>query len=1822
MSAKKKQEKIRWPELSRFGIYLAYTEIIGIGEKLIIVDLKGTANTDELLKVNIKKVDWTPKNCKDIYYLDTAERKFRPNVIVQAFGVADRCPMSEDYTAEEIINNLNTAYIQKAEENLRRFAKQSIPLGKNYLGLTVFEFEKKRYFKKGKKYYFDRELPQKTLFLSAIDTNGQVNPLFIRQCLVNTAKTILQGQRVSSKDLEQLGRTILEKKEIEDYDRYLIQEALESVLYESFALLSDLPDKQTFNLSLNAYLAQPKRLIKASDTVKFGQFSTPLPMATIAQNILLKAISPTRNNPSILEPTIGHGALVSILSRKPNLSIFGYEIDPTRITLFNNIKVNIGDATKLDLTSVNRNQKFDYTISNPPFGKMSQKINFNNEVTIQKIDYFIALKTLEARKNDGYSVFILSADGPFSDGELKGGSLHFYNYIYDNYQIDGHIEIDSNLYQRNGANTNVRILAIGSKFDSPAKEKGLKTPKKIQLIKNYDELKKWGDVIENHISKISHTGAHAGIPTEMNQTYDLFYFAEHSTDLMMNVEEKRSTHKISQTRLQSDISISAKDYEKLESKTNSNTFKEDIRLREANELQLPYQSASKLHEATTMIPINMASGTYKALEKIKLMYPDIDKFVSNKLEFSLEELGCFFSAEQIDALALAIFNHEQYGRAVINADQTGIGKGRFVAGLMRYSRLNGHTPIFMTYKPSLMSDIFRDIKDIGSEDLFKKIFVINNTPINDIFNPEKKLYKSMSYQNHKKIIESKAIPEDTDIILCTYSQFNLKFERSPKSQFLKSIANQAFFFLDESHNATGESNTFINISSALNNAKGCMFSSATALKTIKSFNLYKSVFPATINTDTLADLLAVGGENLQEALATSMSEDGVLIRREHDLSKLTIRDIDLESEQQLKNRIISDQVASILAKMSLLSNEVNKESVKLNEKFTKEYEELDDSIKYKGQGRMQASTMNFGSRLYNTTRQFLLALQIDQSIEQAINDLENNIKPVIGVENTGESLVTHLINSKIFNREQLNRFEELTENPKFTLKENEKQELSDLIELRSAKLENFYFDEIPQFKDYLMLLLNKLRKINIEDEWGINTTQIIADPNYLSLEQEIAKEIENLPNTLPLIPLDYFKDKLQEKGYLCGEVSGRSTMLEKVKIEKEDNFGNKIVKNCWKIKVNNKSNATTTISQFQNGDFDAIIITKSGSTGYSMHSSPRFKDIRQRDFILLQKAANVAEYLQWIGRVNRKDQVVAPLVTNLSTGLPAELRLTMMHNAKLRKLSANVTSNRQNNNIINHDIDFLNSVGNEIALNFLILNRKIASDLKINLPLDLIDANFGENYYINKLMSRLVLLPVETQESIISDLASLFSEKIEELNAKGINPFQVKVHDWKAKIIKSFDLSSFMDDKTISSFDTPVSITTLQFEIKRDSLSAHDVENLVCNYLVENEQGQEFDHIFEDNLMGSMSRKSKLIRLSNLIHQNLMNRCFNLLPQKIRDKLGTASKIETQIENWMEHGNFAQQLEIYKQAQSALKFQHFDVGEYFNIITDLGEIKTGRVVGLVLPKNKSDISHSARLGIMAVVAGDEKPIKLNLLNLHTIRHMLNEKNVTMELEKSATQKFEKEIIDVSNRVLTKQVRVMTNNMFKATEMAFENKIGSPILYTDENGIRQRAILLNSNFSYYEIEDLPVKFNGQSIINYCNHFFANENKTNLENGNPIFKSQMSKKSHVPLNIEFRITSPDKVTFLIHDIKKPSHCELIRDTSIFASNETPNQSGLGLKLSGRNNMMYCELKLQDLISLLNKLQDNYKLNGIYLMNPDQSILRSLKDNIKIDENELTI
>jgi hypothetical protein len=119
----------------------------------------------------------------------------------------------------------------------------------------------------------------------------------------------------------------------------------------------------------------------------------------------------------------------------------------------------------------------------------------------------------------------------------------------------------------------------------------------------------------------------------------------------------------------------------------------------------------------TVAPATMLIEMNKNLLSIDRQVRGIDYFVMEKLHYKdVIELCDAFNAEQVDAIAAAIFQLEQ-NKGMIIGDMTGIGKGRVAAGIMRYAKYElNKKPIFITERPNLFSDIYRDIIAIGLDD--------------------------------------------------------------------------------------------------------------------------------------------------------------------------------------------------------------------------------------------------------------------------------------------------------------------------------------------------------------------------------------------------------------------------------------------------------------------------------------------------------------------------------------------------------------------------------------------------------------------------------------------------------------------------------------------------------------------------------------------------------------------------------------------------------------------------------------------------------------------------------------------------------------------------------------------------------------------------------------------------------------------------------------------------------------------------------------------------------------------------------------------------
>ena len=338
----------------------------------------------------------------------------------------------------------------------------------------------------------------------------------------------------------------------------------------------------------------------------------------------------------------------------------------------------------------------------------------------------------------------------------------------------------------------------------------------------------------------------------------------------------------------------------------------------------------------TMLPINMAN---EIVTNISQIAKDIDlvEFIREKLGYTTKvAVARAFASEQIDALVLAIKSFEKRN-AFILGDMAGIGKGRVCAGVLRYAYQRGVIPIFLTQKPFLFSDIYRDIVDIEGFGIDAKGKIIEPKPFvihqdgvirkrdNTVLRTAQAITERISREN-PEYIKYKYKPDVTPYSiqeLCR--ELTLKVERDTKKQkpislgndfncvflpysvlsmgkkvikknFLKAIAPNSILVFDESHTAASgkaDSNILKMAIPLVEASKAVLFSSATYAKNAQVYNLYiikTALRTAVPSLENITDALKIGGENVSEYIASGLAKEGQMIRRERsfgDCKKVT-----------------------------------------------------------------------------------------------------------------------------------------------------------------------------------------------------------------------------------------------------------------------------------------------------------------------------------------------------------------------------------------------------------------------------------------------------------------------------------------------------------------------------------------------------------------------------------------------------------------------------------------------------------------------------------------------------------------------------------------------------------------------------------------------------------------------------------------------------------------------------------------------------------------------------------------------------------------------
>lgn len=750
----------------------------------------------------------------------------------------------------------------------------------------------------------------------------------------------------------------------------------------------------------------------------------------------------------------------------------------------------------------------------------------------------------------------------------------------------------------------------------------------------------------------------------------------------------------------------------------------DITDESGNELQSPYKPLSSGPSGDNLIPRFLAQATSEALSRVEKAVGNIDEYVTAKQGYgSVEKLHEHLSAEQIDALALVHYNFDN-GAASIIADQTGTGKGRVAASIIRWANLNGKKAIFFTANPKLFSDMHRDLVDIGHD---YRAFILHNDALRAsiysddgkvIFRPDQKLNKALL-----RTLTSNDT-EEWEKLNDRYDAFFINYHGVSKAGMFRTIVKELskdnVVILDEAHLASGDSARGDFIKETIQNAPNVLYLSATYAKRPETMPLYfrTALGSAGMSINDLISAMDNGGVALQQIVAKILADDGQLVRRELDFSGVAFKTaVDQPNRERDYER--ADKCTAILREIVAFDRAKEPHIKKLNAEAVKE------GAKVTGKKHTSAGvkSTSFTSVVHNYINQLLMAMKVDRAVEDALEILKSGEKPLINLMNTMEALTDWMVE-------------------KYGLSEGSTVSVG--------------------FNEVLKKALDGTLKATETDAQG-NKRTVTIDPYEAGLGEqydEIISLIDGLDIELPASPIDYIKAKIQKAGYNIGEITGRQWTID------YSNEKNPVLKRRTTKEINDRN---APVREFNHGELDAIIFNAAGSTGLSLHAAAN-TDKKVRHMIVMQADLNIDTFIQALGRIHRKGQVELPRYKLLMTALPAEIRPAAVLQKKLASLNANTSADTESAHTMKEIPNMINLYGDKVASQYLSERQDIAQMLGLS-PDD----------GITKITGRVALAPAAIQEEFYKDIEDRYKEYIEHLDQIGENKLTAKSYDYRAE---------------------------------------------------------------------------------------------------------------------------------------------------------------------------------------------------------------------------------------------------------------------------------------------------------------------------------------------------------------------------------------------------------------------------------------------------------
>lgn len=1258
-----------------------------------------------------------------------------------------------------------------------------------------------------------------------------------------------------------------------------------------------------YDLILAMYNVQP--LLNARDSTRFErqQYSTPTPFSYVMGQFVQSG----KTIESVLEPSAGNGALTITF---PSAIVHVNDIDERRLE--NLRTLGYGKVTNQDAL-VPFSGEVDAVLTNPPFGSTTAREFDEGQIKISSLEGLMAINALESMKDNGRAAIVIGGNTSYRDnGAMHSKDMRLFAYLYSHYNVVDVINLNGDMYKRNGTKYDVRIILINGRKKGPFKliAPPVKSKARAEQVNSFEELynriqndirslqqmgnlfggtegetrttDKKGSGTDNNVSDRTKSGgrresvqADKGVraDNDMGSTENASVSkqrkpegrkAENTSGILDNgnrsdagsintvQEQGRTDNGTDSGRISTNESV------RTDSGDNTGRTRLSVNLTDE---KVPYPNRSQSGTLMSVVPANQAQVLADSLANIG----DVDQFLVDQLGYSSkDELFSYLAAEQIDSVSLAI-NQMNKGNGFIIGDMTGVGKGRQGAALIRYAVRKGYNPIYFTQKPALFSDNYRDLADIGSGEL--RPFIIASDPKNAAITDAagNVVHKLPSEKERRRvfdyILKNGKLPEEYDYVITTYSQINngtKEYEakedgiqqkdksykkKSPSAadksgqerrDVIQALSKGNIIILDESHTAGGSGGGSMYMQYIMPEVKGVTFLSATFAKRADNMPIYAmktDLSKSGISPQDMIEAISQGGVTLQEIMSKQLVQSGQMIRRERSFQGVTIDWMQVSEEEDAVQRKQFDEVSSIFSDIRAFQKDYITPIVQgISEELSEEggYSDLQQ-----GTSELGVTNTPFASKMYNLVNQLLFSLKADAVANRVIENLKNGFKPVISFTNTMEGF--------------------LDEAPKDTP-----------------------MDKVPNFSATLMRALDgvmRYTETNLKGE-KVNKSFTVTDLSEAGQNRyyEIKSKIEHLSADLPISPMDAIKIKIQNAGYKVGEITGRT--LEMV----QDENGKYIIQNR---KDRDKKSAAR---DFNNGQLDVLMVNKSGSTGISLHASPKFEDQRQRVMVFAQFQSDINDEVQMRGRIDRTGQKFRGKYEYIMSSIPAEQRLQMMFKAKLKSLDANTTSSQKSKFNEMEVVDYLNKYGDEVTWQYMIEHPELSE--KLGDPLNMLSESGEESNTDDasgakkegcaaKIARYLPFLPVKEQEEVFKEITDAYSVKIQLLNDAGENDLEITTMPLKAKTISKKIWKPGTEPNSGNAFADNTYLEEVEVDVLKKPMKAEEIRSTVKRM----NSGENFD-----------DWKEKKIKEMNSLYDEKIESLKKRLSQSAEERAEKAKK--------------------------------------------------------------------------------------------------------------------------------------------------------------------------------------------------------------------------------------------------------------------------------------------------------------------------------------------